>query len=180
MRRNCLTYFFTFWYWERSLSFFLQGPCGADEKLPEGAVRCSSSEPVRPAIRCFTEPVEQQDSFTLSWKRLENMTAQGIRKTRIGSWLWLVWFPNSLAAVDWGNQTRPWYMCISPIRGTCHTHIANCRGAYYIQCHLIYYADCRGRGQAELDWRNVDTVLLWGINIQASLKVIFGWRITNL
>ena len=38
----------------------------------------------------------------------------------------------------------------------------------------------RGRGQAELDWRNVDTVLLWGINIQASLKVIFGWRINNL
>ena len=33
---------------------------------------------------------------------------------------------------------------------------------------LVYF---RGRGQAELDWRNVDTVLLWGINIQASLKV---------
>ena len=46
--------------------------------------------------------------------------------------------------------------------------------------HNAYHANCRGRGQAELDWRNVDTVLLWGINVQASLKVIFGWRINNL
>ena len=38
--------------------------------------------------------------------------------------------------------------------------------------------DFRGRGQAELDWQNVDTVLLWGINIQASLKVIF-WHILH-
>ena len=42
----------------------------------------------------------------------------------------------------------------------------------------IRAVDFRGRGQAELDWRNVDTVLLWGINIQASLKVIF-WHILH-
>ena len=46
--------------------------------------------------------------------------------------------------------------------------------------HIAYRADCRGRGQAELDWRNVDTVLLWGINVQASLKVVFGLRIIFL
>ena len=28
--------------------FSLQGPCGTGEKLPEGAVRCSSTEQVRP------------------------------------------------------------------------------------------------------------------------------------
>ena len=33
--------------------------------------------------------------------------------------------------------------------------------------------DFRGRDQARLDWRNVDTVLLWGITVQASLKVSF-------
>ena len=46
--------------------------------------------------------------------------------------------------------------------------------------HNAYHANCRGRGQAELDWRNVDTVLLWGINVQASLKVVFGLRIIFL
>ena len=39
---------------------------------------------------------------------------------------------------------------------------------------MISGVNFRGRGQAELDWQNVDTVLLWGINIQASLKVIFS------